>query len=544
MASYRLFFAAFFMFALVLITQAADSPSSIRQIIDAEIIKANKARATVAVPACTDLEFLRRTSLDLVGSIPTVAQIREFLASKSSNKREEWVDSLLKSPAHAWFFARVLDVQLMEGRPDKHVNSGEWRKYLRDSISSDKPYDQLVREILTADGVDEKNRPAAKFYLDREGEPHLLTRDISRLLLGANWQCAQCHDHPRIEDYKQDLYYGLYAFLNRSYVFTDPKTKKAVLAEKADGEASYQSVFDAAKTTKTSLPKVAFKPAIAEPKMEKGKEYEIAPAKDKRGVPKYSRRSQLAGELASDKFPPFARNIANRLWAHMMGRGLVHPLDLEHGDNPPSHPELLNALGSKMVANKFQYKPFLKEIALSKTYGLSSLVPEGMKDPKPEEYLVGPMKPLTNEQFAFAMLQASGFVEAEKQALGAKYNEDALQAKLDAKVGPVLSVLAGQPGQTAAYEARVEQALFLANNTYLQSLISVRPGSLPARLTALEDSSAFAEELYLGVLTRFPTPDEKKEVASALQKAGKDKSNLVRDLIWALITSAEFRFSI
>jgi hypothetical protein len=119
-----------------------------------------------------------------------------------------------------------------------------------------------------------------------------------------------------------------------------------------------------------------------------------------------------------------------------------------------------------------------------------------------------------------------------------------LQAKLDAKVGPVLSVLAGQPGQTAAYEARVEQALFLANNTYLQSLISVRPGSLPARLAALEDSSAFSEELYLGVLTRFPTPDEKKEVASALQKAGKDKSNLVRDLIWALITSAEFRFSI
>lgn len=543
MAPSRVFSTCLLVFLLVVCSQAAQPPISMHETIDKEIAKGIQTGTPQPIPQCTDLEFLRRTSLDLVGSIPTVAKVREFLANKSPNKRQEWVESLLQSPAHSWYFARVLDVQWMEGRPDKHVNGGEWRKYLRESLAANKPLDQLAREILVADGTEEKTRPAAKFYLDRDAEPHLLTRDISRLFLGANWQCAQCHDHPRIEDYKQELYYGLFAFLNRSYVFTDPKTKKAVLAEKADGEASYQSVFDPAKVNKTSLPKVGVRAALSEPKMEKGKEYEVAPAKDIRGVPKYSRRAQLAGEIANPAFAPFARNAANRLWAHMMGRGLVHPLDLEHGDNLPSHPELLDALGREMIRMKYQHREFLSQVAQSRVYGKSSLLPEGVKEPKPEEYLLAAVRPLTNEQFAFSMIQAAGFADAERQALGAKLTEDALQARLEQQAAPVLNTLAGQPGQTASYEARVEQALFLANNTFLQSLIAPRPGSLPARLAALSDPVAFAEELYLGVLTRFPTVDEKKEIALALEKAGNEKTKLIKDEIWALITSVEFRFS-
>src|SRR6516225_3396729 len=112
--------------------------------------------------------------------------------------------------------ATVLDVMLMERRPDKHVPHAQWVEYLRSAILANKPWDRLVAEMLAADGTDAKTRPAAKFYLDREAEPNVLTRDISRLFLGMNLQCCQCHDYPRIDDYKQIHFYDLFAFVSRT----------------------------------------------------------------------------------------------------------------------------------------------------------------------------------------------------------------------------------------------------------------------------------------------------------------------------------------
>jgi len=530
--------------ALMLLAAEWSLGQTLSQKIDAEVAKPIADFEKKAAPLCSDLEFIRRVTLDLIGTIPTVEQSREFVKSTNVNKRSELVDALLASPAHSWYFAMVLDVTWMERRADKHVPSANWKQYLRESLLANKPYDVMVKEILSADGVDAKMRPAAKFYLDREGEPHLITRDISRLFLGVNWQCAQCHDHPRVEDYKQDMYYGLFAFFNRSYVFTDAKTKQSVFAEKGEGDASFQSVFDPAKVTKSSGPKLFMRAAIAEPKMEKGKEYEVAPTKEVRGIPKFSRRSQLANELARGDFAPFARNGANRLWAHMMGRGIVHPLDLGHGDNPASHPELLDLLAKEFVNAKFNHKEILGQIAKSKAYQRSSQVPKGLQDPKPEEYLVGAIRPLSEEQFAYAILQASGFTDAERMILGAKVEEAALQAKLAPQATPIINALATPAGQAPGYEARVEQALYLANNAQLQGLLAPRKGSLSFRLSEIKDAKLFAEELYLGVLTRMPTEDEKKEVEVLLGKKDVDKAGLIRDLVWALMTSIEFRFQV
>src|SRR4029077_11789942 len=130
----------------------------------------------------------------------------------------------------------------------------QWKEYLRASFAANKPWDQLAREILGSDGAEPATRPAARFYLDRLAEPHLLTRDISRLFLGMNLQCAQCHDHPKIEDYTQEDYYGLCAFLNRTVLFQDKAKKIRYLGEKADGEVTFVSVFDTAKKTKSSGP--------------------------------------------------------------------------------------------------------------------------------------------------------------------------------------------------------------------------------------------------------------------------------------------------
>src|SRR5262249_1725510 len=134
---------------------------------------------------------------------------------------EALIDRLLASPEHARHLAHVFDVMLMERRPDRFVPRAQWHEYLRSSFAANKPWDVLVREILGADGADPKMRAPAKFFLDRGAEPHLVTRDISRLFLGMNLQCAQCHDHPRIEEYRQEHYYGLYAFVSRTRLVAD-----------------------------------------------------------------------------------------------------------------------------------------------------------------------------------------------------------------------------------------------------------------------------------------------------------------------------------
>ena len=176
---------------------------------------------------CTDAEFLRRVSLDLNGTIPTADEARTYLDDLSPDKRTALVDRALIRPRYARHLAAVLDVMLMERRRDTHVKSPEWQKYLRDSVAAHKPFNQLAREILSADGVDATLRPAAKFYLDRKGEPNLLTRDVGRIFFGRDLQCAQCHDHPLIDDYLQDDYHGVLAFLQRGTIFTDKKAKKS-----------------------------------------------------------------------------------------------------------------------------------------------------------------------------------------------------------------------------------------------------------------------------------------------------------------------------
>lgn len=343
---------------------------SLHERIDAEV---DTLRAGPPAPIADDAEFIRRVYLDLTGMIPAADEARKFLEESSPSKREALVDRLLASPQFARHMAQVFDVQWMERRNDKHVKSPEWQEYLRQSFLANKPYDQMVREILSADGVDPAKRTAVRFYLDRDGEPNLLTRDVGRMFFGMDLQCAQCHNHPLIEDYFQADYYGLYAFLNRSFVFSD-KDKKGFFAEKGEGEVSFKSVFTgyAADGVKPRVPKGV---AVSEPTFAKGQEYEVAPAKDVRPVPKFSRRAQLAVMATDGKSVAFNRNIVNRLWAHLLGRGIVHPLDLHHPDNPPCSLALLNMLTDEFVKMKYDMKSFLRELTLTKTYQRSCEMP-------------------------------------------------------------------------------------------------------------------------------------------------------------------------
>ncbi|HEX5271077.1 MAG TPA: DUF1549 domain-containing protein [Gemmataceae bacterium] len=496
-----------------------------------------------AVPA-PDAEFLRRVTLDLTGTIPTAADARAFLKDTSPDKRARLIDRLLASPEYARHMRDVFDVMLMERRPDKNVPRAAWQEYLRASFADNKPWDVFVHEILSADGGDPKARPAAKFLLDRDGEPNLSARDVGRLFLGMNLQCAQCHDHPLVESYKQADYYGIFAFLSRTFVFTDKTKNLAVLAEKADGVTTYQSVFDPKKETKTTLPVVPGGRPVVEPAPEKGKEYEVAPAAGVRPVPKYSRRAQLAGQVATKDNERFRRNIANRLWALMTGRGLVHPPDLDHPGNPPSHPGLLALLADEIAATKFDVRNFLREIALSKTYQHSSEPPAGVTEVSPTSLTVARLRPLSPEQLARALMQATGLTDAERAALGKGATEAALEARLAGNVAPFVATFGGKPGQAQDnIEATLAQALFLSNGKLVRGWLTPRAGNLTNRLGALEGADAVAEELYLSVLTRMPTGDERKEVADTLKGHAADRAAALPELAWALLASAEFRFN-
>jgi hypothetical protein len=494
----------------------------------------------------SDAEFLRRIYLDLAGTIPTAAEARAFLKDPSPAKRTALIDRLLASPEHARHLARVLDVWLMERRPDKHVPHADWLEYLRAAAAANKHWDELVRDILGSDGAEPRTRPAAKFFLDRDAEPNLLTRDIGRLFLGMNLQCCQCHDHPRIEEYRQEHYYGLYAFVSRTTLVVpkaDKTGKLSVLGEKADGEVTFQSVFDKAKVTKSTGPRMPNGPALKEPAPEKGKEYVVAPAAGVRPVPRFSRRALLGPELTRAEHEPFKRNIANRLWALMMGRGLYHPLDLDHPGNPPTHPELLALLADDIAARKFDVRGFLRELALSRTYQRSSELPPGAAEPDPEHLTSALLKPLSPEQLAFALLQATGVADAERKALGAKASEAALDARLAPQASPLVKAFASPPGTPQVFDPRLDQALFLANGAAVRAWLAPRPGSLTGRLAVLPAADAIAEELYLSVLTRLPEAEERREVAEFLAARPGDRTAALQDLAWALLASAEFRFN-
>jgi hypothetical protein len=374
--------------------------------VDALVEAANPG---LIAPAAGDADFLRRLYLDLAGVIPPAPVVRAFLDDPSPNKRTAMIDALLVGPRFSRHMQYVFDSMWMERRADKVVKSDEWREYLRQSFATNKPLDQLAREILSADGVDPNMRAAARFYLDRDGDANLVARDVGRLFFGRDLQCAQCHDHPLVDDYRQSEYYGLLAFVNRGTLFTD-KDQKIFYAETADGEVNYKSVFTGDARERV-VPKIPDGAPVNEPLLAKEEQYVVAPAKGVRPVPKYSRRAQLAAAAASGTSAAFNRNLANRLWAHMMGRGLVHPLDMNHSGNPPVQSQLLALLGDELPRTKFNLRGFLRELALTRAYQRSSEMPSGGTMPKDS-----PARAATVAAWQVEVQRLAGELDAMKSA--------------------------------------------------------------------------------------------------------------------------------
>jgi len=407
----------------------------------------------VAPATASDAEFLRRASLDLIGLPPTADEARAFIADPAADKRVRLIDRLFASPLYARNLAAVLDLMLMERRPNTNVSADEWQAWLLKSVRENKPWNLLVREILQADGEVSAQRPAARFALDRGSEPNLLTRDIGRIFFGRDMQCAQCHDHPLVNNYLQSDYHGLLAFVSPTYplVHKEGDKQTTMQAERAGSDLAFESVF--VKVPRRTGPRMPDDVAIEEPFFLPGEEYQVAPADNVKSVPKFSRRAKLAELATNGSNDAFNRNIANRLWAHMFGRGLVHPLDLHHPENPATNPELLQLLSQQFVAMNFDIRAFLREIALSSAYQRSfdrppdvvTLAGEAVKEVSRLEALRAP-------------------VAQSSEASTAAYEKKASEAweGAEAAVIPVAGELDTAKNQYAEAKKKVDEAVKVA----------------------------------------------------------------------------------
>lgn len=545
------------------IAEAQENAPPLHHQIDELVAKRQTELKIVPAIVSSDAEFVRRVYLDLTGVIPTAKQARAFLDDSAPDKRQRLIDELLASPDYAIHMARVFDVMLIERRiptiTSYDVAAPKWIAYLTGAFAENKPWNQMVRDILSSDGTDERNAAGVKFYLVRDVAPHQLTRDVGRLFLGVDLQCAQCHDDPRIEPYRQADYFGIYAFLQRVTAFRDNDKNVSLVGETAVGKATFVSVFTA-KSGETN-PRLPGGEMVLDPELEKDKEYVVKPGPKERGVPTYSRRLKLAELLPRAETQGFSRNIVNRLWAMLMGRGLVHPLDLHHASNAPSHPELLDRLEHWLVEHNYDLKALLREMLLSQTYQRSSVLPEGVKELPDDAFAVAPLRGLSPEQLSWSVLQATGRIEQHFSQLEAKQKADASKPDdappawktrttqlepLERQTRPLITVFAGLPGQPDGdFQPVVDQALHLLNSPTMLPLLRDEPSTLLKRLTAISETEPLAEELYLSILSRLPSADETAQVRELIEslKSPAERREPLTALIWGLLLSSEFRLN-
>ena len=499
-------------------------------------------------PLSDDGEFLRRVYLDLAGRIPSSVEAREFFADADEEKRPKVIDRLLASEEYPRRMAQMFDVMLMERRGGHE----EWKKFLENSFTANKPWDQIVREILTPDAEDEDTRGAALFYtkrLERYGQqasdmPGLI-RDIGRLFLGVDVQCAQCHDHLFIDDYKQVDYQGLFAFVGQTFIRRD-KQFPAVGENPLNKEIEFASVFEMVPTT--TGPRLPFGESVAVPTFTRGEEYEVPPDEQKKtpGVLKFSPLRILGEQLPRADNRAFTHNIANRLWWVMMGRGIVHPLDLNHSSNPPTHPELLDMMADELAAHALDMKWFLRELALSEVYQRSSLLPDDAKGPEeisPDGYRVALERPLSAEQLLHSTLWASGEWErvTSTQETTENTDDESTEPTFDELTERFRGALANPPKEPEIeISPTIKAALFMSNDEVVLSWLTPRDRNLIDRLAKIEDAGVVAEELYLSVLSRLPSEVERVEVGEHLAKTGDRRADALGHLAWALLTSTEF----
>ncbi len=471
-------------------------------------------------PLCTDEEFLRRLYLDAIGTLPTPDEVRAFFADTSLDKRTKAIDRVLDRPEFVDFWALKWGDLLRINR-DLLQDKGMWSFYnwVRTSLRENKPVDEMVREIVTAEGSTFTEGPANFYLVSRD--PADWSETTAQLFLGVRLQCAKCHHHP-FEKWSQDDYYGMAAFFVR-------------LGTKNSQEFG---IFGRERV-------VFLRPAGEQTHPRKGGVVQPHPLDGPTMDDVFDRRRKLAEWLTAKDNPLFARNFVNRFWAYTMGRGLVEPIDDLRATNPPSIPELLDALAADFAEHKFDLKHLLRTIFSSRAYQLSAaMTPENDADASNIYYTRYTRKRLTAEQLADALDFATGTREKYQ---GLPLGTRAIQLP-DTRVRSYLMDVFGRPPRQITCECErtaqpnIAQALHLLNGDFLNKKIDDANGRVAKLLKAKAAPTTIVEELYLCTLSRPPSAEEMERAKRWLEDAPAVKEGAA-DLLWVLLNSREFLFN-
>jgi hypothetical protein len=472
------------------------------------------------VPAevCSDAEFLRRAYLDLIGTLPTADEARRFLADQRANRRALLVDELLARPEFADYWAlKWADLLRVDRQALGYKPAYDEYRWIRKSLAAGMPLDQFAREIVTASGPLAENPQGHLFRA--VPEPGKAASTLSQVFLGVRIECAQCHHHP-YDRWGQDDYFAMAAYFAPLSRRDSPLGEILVAAGAA--EATHQ------RTGQKVLPRP---PGVAQVS---NLSNQLASTTDP--------RVELAAWMTAADNSFFARNLANRVWAHLLGRGLVEPVDDVRATNPPSNPELLEALAAELVKQKFDMRGLIRAICASRVYQHSTR-PNPTNERDEQNYSRALLKRLDAEVLLDAVCQTTGVPE---KFSGAAAGTRAIEL-WDSQIEHDFLRLFGRPACECerVVEPSVAQVLHLLNSERVQQKLAHEDG-LIARLCRREsDNARLVEELYLTMFSRYPTDGELQVAVAHLQRS-KDapaRRTAAEDLAWTMLNSLEFVFN-
>ncbi|MBM3980028.1 MAG: DUF1549 domain-containing protein [Planctomycetes bacterium] len=508
----------------------ADEP--LRAVIDRELSAEWKKQNVAPAAKSTDAEFLRRVYLDLVGTSPTYDETTKFLADPDNKKREKLIDTLIADPRFASAQADTWDLVLFGRHPGNFSETYRrpaFKAWLTKQLAAEAGFDTFVKNLLLAE------QPGSEtFYLQFRGAPDDANIAVSRVFLGTQLQCAKCHDHP-YDVWTQKDFYGMSGFFVRLVVQDAPgmgNMRVYSIGERGSGEVLFAGNAKELKPGQKGdpiKPKFLGGDTLAEPALPKDyKEPPYPKSGEKLPKPAFSRKEKLAAWVTAADNPYFAKAIANRVWAQLMGRGIVHPVDDFHKENQPSHPALLKALADGFAAKKFDLRHLIREIANSDAYQLSGVGPS--KEALPKNFERARVRALSAEEIVATLHTATATPTNPKNPNGDNW-EYFLRAF-------------GEPSNgLGEFQGSLSEHLFWNNSHQIRGFVQRKKGNLTDQvLTSKEPWEKRVELMYMTVLGRPPKPKEVEAFVSYIKREPKPDA-AVEDAIWVLITSSEFRFN-
>jgi hypothetical protein len=499
--------------------------------IDKHLFPQLKALRLTPSPVANDAMFVRRAYLDALGVLPTAEEARQFLDDPSPAKRDRLIDDLLRRPEFADYWAQKwADLLRLEEKALDRKGVRVFHQWLRAAIEAGKPLNEFARDLIAARGSTYQNPPANLYRSLRE--PYARAEAVAQVFLGIRVQCAKCHNHP-FEAITQDDYHQFAAFFGQiDYRVMENNRRDKFDKHEFDGE---QIVF-----LNRDL-------SLKHPRTQG----ELTPRLlgSSRAAPAGDPLQTLADWVANPKNPFFARAQANRVWFHLMGRGLVEPIDDFRGSNPPVNSPLLDELATRFRESGFDLRALVRLVMTSRSYQLSSQ-PAGTNAEDDLHFSKAVVQPLEAEQLLDAVAQVTGSrPKFDGYPAGTRAGQVAAlpqerKSRKGLQAERFLKAF-GKPERLLTCECErsddmgLVQAFQLLTGDMLQDMLA-DPDNRVGKLSAAgKPDSEIVEELYLSALSRRPTADERAKLVAFVGKS-KDRRVAVEDVVWGLVNSKEF----